>query len=278
MRLNLAALVLLAGSTAVAASPVPVSLDAATVEQLSAFEHVDAELAKSIVDLRTRRGGHLTSVEELRTVPGMTGAALTSLRQQTGVVLTVTTSGGKTYSTVEEVLAEFASEPTVQQVQEWTGAYARSNPELVRAWNGAARGFAGLPQLTFEYRLGEDWDRDFNYSPGGDGGFDANPAQLKEGQDFQILVRGRWELSELVMSSERIRVINESQDAVKLRDKLLTQVTRLYFDRRRHQVEMLLNPRPSLEGQVEDKLRLLELSAGIDALTGGEFSRAVRSQ
>lgn len=276
MRWTFLATAFLLASPAVAAAPL--SLDSASVEQLDALEHIDGSLAKSIVDLRASRGGHLTSVDELRSLPGMTQAALTSLREGTGILLTVGGSTGKAYTSVPEVLAEFSGEPTVQQVQDWTSAYARANPELVRAWNGAARGFAGLPQLTFEYRLREDWDRDFKYEAAGGGNLEAAPTSLDEGQTYQILVRSRWELSELVMSSERIRVINESQDAVKLRDKLLTQVTRLYFDRRRHQVEMLLNPRSSLDGQVEDELRLLELSAGIDALTGGEFSRAVRSR
>ncbi|MFK7928373.1 MAG: ComEA family DNA-binding protein [Myxococcota bacterium] len=256
----------------------PISLDDVTVEQLAALDHVDASLATSIVAMRTSRGGHVGNVEELRAIPGMTQPALDTLRERTGILLTVGGGTGKTYSTVAEVLGEFAGEPTVQQVQDWSSAYARANPELVRSWNAASRGFAALPQLTLEYRLREDWDRDFKYEDGGGGGLEASPTSIDEGQQYQILVRSRWELSELVMSSERIRVINESQDAVKLRDKLLTQVTRLYFDRRRHQVEMLLNPRPSLEGQVEDELRLLELAAGIDALTGGEFSKAVRTK
>ena len=38
------------------------------------------------------------------------------------------------------------------------------------------------------------------------------------------------------MSSERIRVISEAQDVVKLRDKVLRQATQIFFDRRRLQV------------------------------------------
>ena len=184
-------------------------------------------------------------------------------------------AGGKEFNTVDEVLAEFAHEPTVQRVQRWTDDYARTSPDMIRSWNSAARGFAALPRLQVEYYTRNDWNRDFKYIQEGTA-FDTQPTSVDEGQTGRILVRGQWDLSELVMSSDRIRIINESQDAVKMRDKLLSQVTRLYFDRRRHQVEMLLNPRPSLEGQVEDELRLLELTASIDAMTGGQFSRAIR--
>ncbi len=77
------------------------------------------------------------------------------------------------------------------------------------------------------------------------------------------------------MSSEQIRVINESQDIVKLRDKVLDEVTRLYFDRRRLQVELLLSPAGDLRTQLENELRLQELTANLDALTGGSFSASL---
>jgi hypothetical protein len=254
---------------------VPLPLDRASVADFTRLEHIDEPLAKEIVKLRAARGGHLTSVDELRSVPGMTVQALESLRSGTGIELSIVGASGKQYTTVDQVLGEFAHEPTIQQVQGWTNEYARTSPEMVRAWARASQQFAILPRLQVEYYLREDWNQDFNYvSVGQD--LQTTPTSIDEGQDYRILVRSQWDLSELVMSSDRIRVINEAQDAVKLRDKLLSQVTRLFFDRRRHQVEMLLNPRPTLDGQVEDQLRLLELTAGLDALTGGSFSRAIR--
>jgi hypothetical protein len=77
------------------------------------------------------------------------------------------------------------------------------------------------------------------------------------------------------MSTERIRVIDEAQDAVKLRETVLGEVTRLYFERRRHQVDMLLAPKPDLMGRVRDELHLRELTAALDALTGGRFGAAL---
>ena len=253
----------------------PLFLDDASPEQLARLDHVDAGLAARIVALRDARGGHIATHEELRAVPGMTASALQTLRERTGVTLSLTAGNGKTYDNPEQVLAEFADEPTVQQVQGWTNDYARTSPEMLRRWSVNAQSFAALPRFQAEYWFREDLDQRFQYT-GPSNDLAATPSDLDQAQDYRVLLRAQWELSELVMSSDRIRIINESQDAVKLRDKLLTQVTRLYFDRRRHQVEMLLTPRPTLEGQVEDQLRLLELTAGIDALTGGRFSQAVR--
>lgn len=265
----------LAPSVARAASPGPaLVLDEATVEQLAGLERVDAALATRIVAYREERGGRLTSVEELGAVQGMTPEALAELREKASVTMSITAGDGRTYTTVEQVLDRYAGEPSVQQVQAWTQEYARTNPEMIQAWARASQSFALLPRLSVEYLLNDDLDRRFAYESVG-GELTPRQTALDELRGFRVLVRSQWDLSELVMSSERIRVINEAQDTVKLRDRLLTQVTRLYFDRRRQQVALLLEPPQELNARVQAHLRLLELTAGIDALTGGRFSRAL---
>ena len=60
---------------------------------------------------------------------------------------------------------------------------------------------------------------------------------------------------------------------MQLRDDVLDEVTSLYFGRRRLQIEMRLTPPQDTTLMCEKQLRLQELTAGIDALTGGWFSR-----
>jgi hypothetical protein len=57
---------------------------------------------------------------------------------------------------------------------------------------------------------------------------------------------------------------------------VLEEVTRVYFDRRELQVAMLLDPADTLEGRVALELELQELTARLDALTGGRFSATRR--
>jgi competence ComEA-like helix-hairpin-helix protein len=262
-----------AGPLVADSAPAPIALEDATVEQLARFDGVGPALAERIIAYRSERGGRLGTVEELRAVEGMTPAALRQLRDHTGTTLSISVDG-RSYGSVDEVLARFAGEPTIQQVQEWTQEYARTSPEMLQAWARASQSFALLPRLQVEYLLNDDLDRRFAYeSVGGD--LQTRPTSIDELQGFRVFVRSQWDLSELVMSSDRIRVINEAQDAVKLRDRLLGQVTRLYFDRRRQQVQLLLDPPPDLRDRVDAHLRLLELTAGIDALTGGRFSKAL---
>ena len=132
-----------------------------------------------------------------------------------------------------------------------------------------AGGQSLMPMMNFRYVTPE----------GGTVGPGDSPIDVLEdgglGQDQYYTVRARWDLNELVMSSESIRVINESQDIVKLRDKVLSDVTQLYFERRRVQVDMLLSPSDDLQSQVKDQIRLMELTASIDAYTGGRFTESL---
>jgi hypothetical protein len=176
-------------------------------------------------------------------------------------------------------MAQFANEPTVQQVQLWANEYANTSPRQVERWLAQSVTFATLPQVGLEYRLRNDWDEGFDYQ-NQDGGsplvgeqnIQAVAQDADQGQTQEYKVQLDWELDKLVMSSEKIRIISEAQDIVKLRDKVLSEVTRLYFERRRLQVERLIAPKTDLMARVKDELRMMELTANIDALTGGAFS------
>ncbi|MCA9572395.1 MAG: helix-hairpin-helix domain-containing protein [Myxococcales bacterium] len=269
----------LAGA-AFAAEPPPAGLNRATVDQLARLDGVGPELARDVVALRTARG-HLGSVEELRILPGMTEAALDTLRREVPVEVELPMGTSARFDTPGAVLAHFSTEPTVQQAQAWASAYAEADPESVRRWMRSAKRFAALPTLWVRYRLTNDFDQDYQYFAT-DGVIDQDGEQLFNvlddagaAQEAQYMVQARWDLDKLVMSSERIRVLSETQDLVKLRDKTLTEVNRLYFERRRVQVEMLLAPKLDTLGQVKDELRVMELTANLDALTGGRFSAAL---
>lgn len=250
-------------------------LNSATVEELSAVEGIDAAAAARIVELREARGGQLSSVEALR-VLNLPEEGLNNLRDQAIIDFQVREQR-KSYASVDEVLAEFSSEPDVRAVQAMAMTYAKSNPELVSGWLRASRTAYLLPKVNLQYEKELDLSRGYEYEYVD--GTSSDPSELLDDSqadnDDKYVVRLEWRLDKLVMSSEQIRVINEAQDIVKLRDKVLDETTRLYFDRRRLQVELLLNPPSDLRAQIESQLRLQELTANLDALTGGAFSAAL---
>lgn len=253
-------------------------LNRASVDDLDAVEGVDRAVAERIVALRGERG-RLGSVEELR-ILGLGEDTLAALRSGVDVDLRIVPDAQVgSFQSADDVLSRFSGEPTIQQVQQWAGDYAGTNPATVERWLRASRTFAALPQLTLEYQFTDGFDQDFVYLTVDGATVQVPDDELFPGltdggrdQQMDFLVRTRWDLNELVMSSERIRVIGEAQDVAKLRDKVLSEVTRLYFERRRLQVEQLLSPKSDLMGQLKDHLRLAELTADLDATTGGRFS------
>ncbi len=247
-------------------------LNSATAEEFAALEGIDAATAQRIVALRQDRG-QLYSVESLR-VLNLDGQTLDRLRDEVIIDLQVDTRR-KSYSSPDEVLAEFAGEPDVRQVQAMAQGYARTNPELVDGWLAASRRAYLLPKLNLQYEKELDLYDTYTYESDDNGDAIIEPYGTRADNDDKYVVKLEWRLDKLVMSSEQIRVINESQDIVKLRDKVLDEVTRLYFDRRRLQVELLLSPAGDLRTQLENELRLQELTANLDALTGGSFSASL---
>lgn len=256
-----------------------VDLNEGSSADFAAVPLVGQDTARRIVDLRGERG-HLSSIEELR-VLGLDEPVLASLRSHTSVTVEVGDAPVTTFNDVTDVMAQFNNEPTVQQVQMWANEYSNTDPIQVEHWLAQSVAFATLPDVTLEYRLRNDYGQGFEYqdadgaSPVAGVPVVAVAQDADQGQTQEYKVKLAWQLDRLVMSSEKIRVINEAQDIVKLRDKVLSEVTRLYFERRRLQVERLLSPKTDLMGRVKEELRLLELTANLDALTGGAFSAGV---
>lgn len=267
------------GPTAHAANTV--SLSSASADQLAALEGVDDATAERIVALRDQRG-QIGSVEALR-ILNLPESALDALRDGTHVDLAVKRAGSKTYGSVDEVLAEFSGEPDIRAVQAMAQEYSMTRPDLVQNWLKASKRAFLLPSLSLTYRkeldLSErdEWADVDTETKAWQDEWERREDTVTGENDDTYQVSMRWRLDKLVMSSEQIRVISESQDVVKLRDKVLDEVTRLYFDRRRLQVDLLLNPVGDLKKQIEDELRLQEMTANLDALTGGSYSAALPS-
>ena len=206
----------------------------------------------------------------------MDSGGLNALRQNTTLDLPIRRGSGN-YQTVEQVMGAFAGEPSIREVQGMAMDYSHTHAAQVENWLAASRNAAYLPEVQLRYYYYNRLNQGYQYVLDDIGDASAQIEDADTDKDHVGQVTLKWRLDDLVMSSERIRVISEAQDVVKLRDKVLRQVTQVFFDRRRLQVEYLLSPAGDLREQVEDEIRLMELTAELDALTGGQFSRASSS-
>ena len=165
----------------------------------------------------------------------------------------------------EEILKRLSlSEPSIAQVQEAALRYAEVvHPERIKTLRRNARLKALLPDISVDY------DKTINYDSGSDRYY-IGP------RDWGLSLS--WDVGELIFS-EQIRLIDSNARLqVQLRDDILDEVTRLYYERRRLQVELILNPPQTPEEKLSKRLRLEELTANIDGLTGGYLSRQLKGE
>ncbi|NRA00109.1 MAG: hypothetical protein HRU01_26705 [Myxococcales bacterium] len=90
---------------------------------------------------------------------------------------------------------------------------------------------------------------------------------------YDVGITAAWDLGDVVYEPEEIDVSREERAVLALRDDVLDEITQLYFERRRI-LEELAGVAPR-EAHAAERLRLRadELASGIDAWTGGWWSR-----
>jgi photosystem II stability/assembly factor-like uncharacterized protein len=165
----------------------------------------------------------------------------------------------------QELLANFSHEPTITQVREVAIRYAEVHPDKIAAWRQQARWRALLPKFSLS---GDTNLTDFRHWDSG-----SNPDALLKGErDIDWSANVTWEPADVIWSDDQTSIDVRSKLMVELRDDIVDEVTRTYFERRRLQVALLTDPPKNQKTLLEKELRVQELTALIDGLTGGYFS------
>ncbi len=169
----------------------------------------------------------------------------------------------------ERVLEEFADEPSITQVQEWAIDHARLSPFEASRLVRQARLRGALPRVRLHARYksatGTDWDE-----------LDVVDGR-KVDNDLSLNVWLEWDLAELAAGTDLARALRESRARLELRHAVVAQVTSDYFDRRLLQAQESLEEGAETVDIVRRRLRVQELNATLDGLTGGRWSRALGS-
>ncbi len=169
-----------------------------------------------------------------------------------------------------EILKRFENEPTIHEIQGVAIQYAEVHPDKINAWRQAAARKAFLPTLSFTTDTSANQNVDLDRGGTNDPDkFITGPQEKKS--DWHVGVS--WDLGDLIWNNDQTSIDTRSRLMVELRGDVLNEVTHLYYERRRLQVEMVMIPAKELPLEVERQLKLDELTAGIDALTGGYLSK-----
>ena len=164
----------------------------------------------------------------------------------------------------------FMREPSIRDLQQAASRYAGAHPSTVQSWLTRVRRAPWLPVWRAEYQYVSTDDQRLRV------GADAAPLRQQDiGTQHRPGVRLQWELDRLVFDPIELRVAAQSAELARLREAVVDRITRVYFERRRLLVKIVFEPEDTPSAQVEQELRLQEMEAALDALSGGVFPAAV---
>jgi len=162
-------------------------------------------------------------------------------------------------------------EPKIKEVQEAAIKYAEVEPEKIKLWREQARKKAILPQVSIglDRNTTDLWHWESGSTAIGQSGDDL----LRRGRDSTDWdVTLSWDLGELIWNNDQTSIDVRSRLMVQLRDDILDEVTKLYFERIRVKMEINNLTIEDSRKRSEKELKLQELTASLDGLTGGYFS------
>ena len=151
-------------------------------------------------------------------------------------------------------------------------------PERLTRVERRARNFGLLPELRTNFSIqrsrARDREQDQSWSSGAVRDLQDSAAERE--REFEVEVQLIWDFGRLARPDEAIDASRERRALIELRDQVLDRVNRLYFERLRVLSKLARATAPTARAELG--LRANELEGGLDAWSGGFFSRSVRGR
>ena len=177
--------------------------------------------------------------------------------------------------TERQVLARFAHEPSVQEVQEAAIRYYQVHPERISSLRRNAQLKALMPTVSGSFNNSLTSSKrkmdDGLYVTA------IPPLPFKENEQVNadslgFSVSATWNLDRLVFNAEVLDV----QSLIGILDGVVREVTTVYYIRRRLQIDMVLRPPTDMAAKISQRIRVEELTGLLDAMTGGYMTKSIQ--
>lgn len=163
-----------------------------------------------------------------------------------------------------------AGDPDVVEVRAAAERAADGVASTAKGLGRRARLAALLPRLTAEWRHDEEAYRVVGLQASGE----VDYQRLSPGTSFAV--RATWELGTLVAAREELAAASVAAARAQRREDAVARALALFHERRRARLALLLAPPAAPLARAEAELALARMTAELDALTGGLFSRGAR--
>ena len=171
--------------------------------------------------------------------------------------------------------ALFATDPPVEALRAAATALALAEPGRARSLVERARYAGWLPELRVMA------DRRFARTESVDLGSPTDgaalaPVGIDSNNDVRYQIRATWDLSKIIFNPDEIGAQFQALRTADTRREIESLVIRLTFERRRLKAESAAADDPDMSSGLRRELRIAEVEAELDALTGGAFTRLAR--
>lgn len=146
---------------------------------------------------------------------------------------------------------------------------AMVEPERARSYVDRARHAAWLPELRL--RVDRRFGRSESLDVPSTSTSTTSPLGVDTVDDVRYEARVTWDLARLVFSNDELAAQSQTMHMAEMRRDIEVTVSRLYFERRRLRLERL--SAGAAERSIRRELRVREIEAELDALSGGGFSQ-----
>ena len=170
--------------------------------------------------------------------------------------------------------AVFAADPPVDALRAAATALALAEPARARSFLQRARLAGWLPEVRV--RVDRRFARAESVDLGSSAATPFAPVGIDSNNDVRYEVRATWDLGRIVFNPDEIAAHAEALRTADLRREIEAAVIRLTFERRRLKAESLAADANEGSPNMKLELRIAEIEAELDALTGGAFTRLSR--
>jgi hypothetical protein len=173
-----------------------------------------------------------------------------------------------------------ASDPPIDALRAAASALALVEPDRARSLVLRARLAGWLPEVRA--RVDRRFARTESVDLGSSSTAPLAPVGIDSNNDVRYELRATWDLSRIVFNPDELGAQFQALRTADARREIESLVIRLYFERRRLKAELVAadatNMAPAgmpMSGMTLE-LRVEEIEAELDALTGGAFTRLSR--
>lgn len=163
-------------------------------------------------------------------------------------------------------------EPAAREVHEEAIRYANVSNKKTHRWHRESRIKALIPDLSIGKSLSRHNSVDIDRGSTSEADrYILGPDSASRDLDVDV----SWNLADLIWGTDQTSIDSREKLMVEMRQDLLSEATRIYYERRRLQLEIIMQPSAEENEHLTRLTRLDELTSLLDVMTGGAFGRSV---